>query len=95
MFPKPSDGVYTIYTKTDCAYCVKVKGVLEKENVVLVNCDTLIENDRDGFLNSMDTLTGKKHRTFPFVFHNLDFIGGCDDTILYYNKNNLVFDSEF
>lgn len=92
---KPSDGVYTIYTKSNCTYCVKVKDVLQKEPVVIVNCDAFLENDRDAFLETMDALTGTIHRTFPFVFHNLDFIGGCDNTIEYYEKMNLSFNDEF
>ena len=42
----------------------------------------------------MDTITGKIHRTFPFIFHNGKFIGGYDDTVQYY-QSTLSFTSDF
>jgi len=91
--PLPKVGVYTIYTKKDCIYCTKVKKLLETEKVVVVECDSYLEKDREYFLKTMDSLTGKKEqRTFPFVFKHSLFLGGYDDTVLY---EKLSFSDEF
>ena len=91
----PTEGVYTIYTKSECIYCDKVKELLKKETTVIVNCDDLLIQSRDEFLHTMDILTHKEHRTFPFVFHHMNFIGGCDDTTLYYQHTQLSFNDDF
>lgn len=76
---RPQSEGYTVYTKENCKYCRKVKQLLP-HGTKYVPCDELIQRDRDGFLAAMDTIAGKQHRTFPFVFHNGQFVGGCDDT---------------
>jgi glutaredoxin len=91
----PIDGVYTIYTKSECVYCDRVKEVLKTEHTVIVNCDEILEQSRDEFLTIMDSLTHKHHRTFPFVFHHTTFIGGCDDVVHYLKNNRLSFDDDF
>ncbi len=92
----PSAIGYTIYTKTECMYCNKVKQLLEKEQVTIIACDDALEHDRNAFLVHMDSLTGRMHRTFPFVFHEGRFIGGCDDTEKYYaTVQPLSFTEEF
>lgn len=93
VFPYPKQGVYTIYSKKDCIYCTKVKKLLEKEKTVLVECDSYLEKNRDHFLETMDSITGQEHRTFPFVFKDETFLGGHDDTVLYLkylNKHNQI-----
>ena len=85
---KPSVGTYTIYTKSDCVYCDNVKELLKNEKVVIVSCDEMLKDDekKKHFLEIMDMLTmKKKHRTFPFVFKDDQFIGGFDDTKKVYN----------
>ena len=92
----PISQGYTIYTKQDCFYCDNIKKILEekKDDVFFIPCDDMITNDRDAFLRHMDSLTGVEHRTFPFVFHNGVFIGGCDATIEYLEKQ-LSFTEDF
>jgi glutaredoxin len=94
-FILPSLNTYTIYTKSDCSYCTKVKELLKNESIVIVNCDEYLEN-RDLFLQTMDSITGHVHRTFPFVFHNSIFIGGYDDTVIYKkNSKEIQFNEDF
>lgn len=81
MIPPNTTG-YTVYTKENCKYCRRVKQLLPAESKI-IPCDAYLNDDRDGFLAAMDSITGKQHRTFPFVFHNGTFIGGCDDTEIY------------
>jgi len=95
VFPCPTNGVFTIYTKSECVYCTKVKKLLEKEKTVLIECDLYLKENRDHFLSTMDMLTKKEHRTFPFVFKDETFLGGYDDTVVFMNMNSLEFTNDF
>lgn len=78
--PPQTFGV-TIYTKSKCNYCKRVKLLVPQ--AVIVSADAYLEQNREGFLTFMDELTGKTHRTFPMVFWNNRFIGGYDETKQY------------
>jgi len=82
-YPLPKHE-YTIYTKSKCGYCARVKGILPKADVIL--CDDYLERDRDGFLAFMDVVSMNKPRTFPMVFHKGQYIGGYEDTKDYLDK---------
>jgi len=73
-YVKPQEG-YTVYTKTNCRGCEKVKKLLPDAHYV--NCDEYLE-DVDGFLDFIETITEKGPTKFPMVFLNKDYIGGCD-----------------
>jgi glutaredoxin len=95
IIPLPSDGVFTIYTKSDCIYCTKVKELLKEEKTVVVDCDYYLKENRDHFLSSMDQLTKRNHRTFPFVFKDNTFLGGYDDTVTFMKSNSIEFNDDF
>ena len=76
---RPSTLGYTVYTKENCKYCRRVKDMLPAKTKVIA-CDDILRTDRDGFLAAIDAVSGAQQRTFPFVFHNGTFIGGCDET---------------
>lgn len=78
----PSKTTFTVYTKSGCGHCERVKAVLPADTIY-VSCDDVIANDRDAFLERMEEWSQKKHRTFPFVFHKGTFIGGREDTEQY------------
>lgn len=80
----PKTG-YTIYSKSQCNYCDKLK-----ENIpdaYVINCDNYLE-EVDEFLDFIGTLTNKNPTSFPMVFHNKEFIGG------YKEANNHVYDTQ-
>lgn len=78
----PSPDVYTVYTKSGCGHCRRVKDSLP-ESTIYINCDEILARDRDAFLQRMDQWSQTKQRTFPFVFHKGSFIGGREDTERY------------
>jgi glutaredoxin len=81
-FEKPSESVYTIYSKSGCTFCVKVKKLMQEKNLAfdLIDCDEYLLEDKDGFLKFIENLTGKEYRTFPMVFCKNKFIGGFTET---------------
>jgi glutaredoxin len=81
---KPIDEGYTIYSKSGCIYCNKVKQMLIEKNLffVEVNCDDFLSEDKDKefFLLFISEIAKKEYKTFPMIFYNGDFIGGYIET---------------
>lgn len=105
-FTYPTENTFTIYRKSNCIFCTKVKELLKSNNIdyITVNCDEYIQNpiNKESFLSQMESIIGKKYKTFPMVFNGNNFIGGFDDTenyiesILQQNKNtDLNFEEDF
>ena len=78
----PNLNSYTIYTKSGCSYCDKVKFLLKNEyhEPLIINCDMYLLEDRSGFLSFIKGLAKKEHNTFPIVFKNGVYIGGYEQT---------------
>ena len=81
-FPAPEPTGFTVYTKTDCSYCVKVKILLEEfeQTFTVINCDEYLM-DKPAFLTFVQGIAGKEHKTFPIVFFDGKYIGGYDTTM--------------
>ena len=78
--------IWTIYTKSNCIYCLNVKELLKDEQVLtIINCDKwlLNNNEKQIFIDMMKDAIGYEYKTFPMVFLNDKFIGGYDDTKKY------------
>ena len=82
-FTVPVSSGFTVYGKSNCPYCDKVKGLLEEynEQFIYVNCDEYLLENRDAFLEFIEKLAGKEHKTFPIVFDSAQFVGGYTDTM--------------
>jgi glutaredoxin 1 len=80
-FIAPVSSGFTVYGRSGCSYCEKVKKVLNDFEVeyTYVNCDPYLK-DKEAFLAFIETLAGQEHRTFPMVFSTTTFIGGYTDT---------------
>jgi glutaredoxin len=86
----PNSQGYTIYSKSGCPFCTKVKRLLEKEapSPLLVDCDDYLVENKDAFLAFIKEMAGKEYKTFPMIFHNGDFIGGFTETKEHHEKQN-------
>ena len=84
--PDPIANEITIYSKSGCINCVKVKTFLKDKNIKfnVIDCDEFILEDKNEFLQFMHLLVGKQYNTFPMVFLNKTFIGGFKETQEYY-----------
>ncbi len=92
MIQSPNTDGYTIYSKNNCPFCVKVKEFLEREKckMVIINCDDYLKENREEFLSEMKNYTEVEWKTFPFVFLEGKFIGGYQETI-----HKMVLDEDF
>ena len=95
-FPKPVLGKMTVYSKSGCVNCVKVKTLLKTKSVLfnVVDCDEFILEQKQEFLDFIEQLIGKKYNYFPMVFDGYAFVGGYNETNSYVDKL-LEFDSAF
>jgi glutaredoxin len=99
---KPSGEGYTIYTKSRCKYCVKVKELLKNDAALtIIDCDPYLidEEKKKKFLEEVQTIVGRPHKTFPMVFRDGSFVGGCDDVEKIQLREHLMnithFDDDF
>ena len=81
-FTRPVSSGYTVYGKSDCSFCEKVKDLLTEfdENFIYINCDQYLIADKAAFLQFIEKLAGKEHKTFPMIFSSTEFVGGYSDT---------------
>ena len=96
-FRKPSNIEYTIYSKSGCSNCSKVKELLESNNIpfIVINCDEYLIEKKSEFLLFIQELTSREWKTFPMVFSSdRQFIGGFTDTRIYLEEL-LEFTDEF
>ena len=76
---------FTIYSKTDCPYCEKVKQVLDltKQSFVVYTLDT--DFTREQFYAEFG-----EGSTFPQVICDDQKLGGCTDTVKYLKEKQIV-----
>ena len=87
LFPYPEKDKLTIYSKSGCPNCIKVKELLKEKKVLfnVVDCDEYILENKEEFLLFIKNIIGKEQKMFPMVFDYKCFIGGYDETNKYIN----------
>ena len=76
---------FTVYSKTDCPYCYKIKKVLE-----LTASNFVVYNLGEHFTKEEFYSELGKGSTFPQVTCEGEKIGGCTDTINFLKENKVV-----
>jgi glutaredoxin len=89
-FVDPLDSGFTIYSKSGCINCSKVKKLLQENRVSckIIDCDDYILEDKPRFLLFINKLAGVNVKTFPIVFNNGTFLGSYTETKDYIDKIN-------
>lgn len=85
---------FTVYSKSGCNNCTKVKTLLKDKNVIfnIVECDDYLIEDKENFLLFIKELSDKKCNLFPIVFYKSAFIGGYNETEILIDKLFLSFE---
>ena len=85
---EPLDFGFTIYSKSGCPNCTKVKKLLFDKNIFYldISCDEFLLEDKEGFLLFIKEKANKEYRTFPMVFNDAKFIGGFTETQEHFDK---------
>ena len=81
QFKKPTNTDYTIYSISNCKYCVMAKEHLGISTVI--NCDKFVGScrERDNFYNFMRQYTVIPYIHFPMIFKDGKFIGGLKELL--------------
>ena len=84
----PSNDKFTIYSKSGCINCRKVKDFLKtnKQTFQVIDCDDYLLENKEVFLSFIKNCAKKDCKTFPMIFYNSEFIGGFDECKLYVEK---------
>lgn len=87
-FINPKKGQITVYSKSGCINCTKLKTLLKDKSILfsVIDCDEFILENKEEFLSFIKCLIGKDHIMFPIVFDNEKFIGGYNETNKYLEK---------
>jgi len=85
-YKKPALIDYTIYSISNCKYCVMAKdhiSKLNKKNITTINCNKFILTcrERDKFYNFIKQYTRIPYYHFPMIFKNGKFIGGLKELL--------------
>ena len=81
-YPSVSNSGYTIFSKSNCSYCVKAKNLLADFDLTIYNCDEFLEKDKEDFLNYIKKICGKQHNSFPIIFKDSNYVGGYSELLV-------------
>lgn len=73
--------MYVIYTKSKCLNCAKAKLLLSAESKILINCDDLLETDRQSFISEMEKKMKCEFKSFPIIFIDDDYLGSYEELV--------------
>lgn len=96
-FEEPAKSGFTIYSKSGCINCTKVKSLIKEKNLIfsVIDCDEYIIENKDDFLLFIKEKANREYKMFPMVFYEGKFIGGYSDTQEYIDKLLLSFEENF
>lgn len=85
LYKKPTKTHYTIYSISNCKYCVMAKEHIKKNSskCTYINCDKFINScrERDNFYKFIKQYTIVQYIHFPMIFNNGKFIGGLKELL--------------
>lgn len=96
--PKPKVGEITVYSKSGCPGCSKIKSYLKQKHLLhtIIDCDEYILEYKTDFLAFIKKLSKQEFNVFPLVFDGDKFIGGHRETVDYLEKMfDFTFDAVF
>ena len=96
-FEKPNESGFTVYSKSGCPNCIKVKALLKEKKLLfsVVDCDEYLIEDKDNFLLFIEQTAKQSCKLFPMVFNDSTFIGGFNETKDFIDKTLLSFEESF
>ena len=96
-FTEPNKIGFSVYSKSGCPNCVKVKKVIKEKKFLLneIDCDEYLFEDKEGFLTFIREKIGTDCRVFPMIFFDGKFIGGYNEALEVMDKFQLSFEESF
>lgn len=96
-FAEPYPTGFTLYSKSGCHNCTKLKKILTEHHLFFfeIQCDEYLIEDRIAFLSFIESKIGKVYSIFPMVFYDGIFIGGFNEANAQIEKLLVLFDELF
>jgi glutaredoxin len=96
-FAEPYPNGFTIYSKSGCHNCSKLKRLLAEKHLFFleVQCDEYLIEEKYNFLSFIENKIGKSVTIFPLVFYDGKFIGGYNEATEQIDKLLLSFEELF
>ena len=96
-FEQPNSVGFTVYCKSGCPPCSKVKHLLREKQLRLTEilCDDYIVEEKERFLSFIQARAGTQCATFPMVFYDGRFVGGLAETVACVDKVLMSFEDIF
>jgi glutaredoxin len=93
-FEEPSELGFTVYSKSGCHNCNKVKELLQEKNFLFktVDCDDYIIEEKANFLFFIKEKANMECKIFPMIFFDKKYIGGYSETKKYVDAIFLTFE---
>ena len=87
-FEHPLGVGFTIYSKSGCFNCQKIKNELKEKGLAfqIIDCDEYILENKEEFLHFIFNLTQKNVKFFPIIFYNGQFVGSYIETKKFIEK---------
>jgi glutaredoxin len=84
-FPIPQSNCFTIYSKSGCKNCIKVKTLLKEKQIsfIEIDCDDFIIDNKIEFMQFINKIGKSNISQFPIVFSNSIYIGSFNETYNY------------
>ena len=81
-FEEPLETGFTIYSKSGCKNCTKVKKILDEKGAIntKICCDDYLIEDKAKFICFILNKTKQTNVVFPIVFNNGIYVGGYNET---------------
>jgi len=95
-FTEPSKEGFTIYTKSGCPNCSKVKHLCKEKNIsyTTIDCDEYLIEYKELFLFFIKSKSNIDCKTFPMIFYKEQFIGGYKETQKYIDQLDCFNETE-
>jgi len=104
-YEKPLKKGFTIYSKSGCINCLKVKHLLKEKNqekeeckqdeILIIDCDEYLIENKEDFLFFIKNISNNDVKSFPIIFNDGKFIGGYKETIIFLDNLLLEFEEDF
>ncbi len=96
-FASPYPIGFTIYSKSGCHNCSKIKKLLNEKHLFFleVQCDEYLIEEKEAFLSYIQTIVGKPCSIFPMIFYDGKYIGGFNEAAEQVDKILLSFEELF
>jgi glutaredoxin 3 len=83
-----------VFSKTECPHCVVAKEALNEKGLSFDTIQVNVDISKEDMQSVIQQATGLLVETVPQVFIQGDYIGGADDLIAHFNKEQSDIASE-